>query len=137
MTFPHKVDKIWGYEIWFANDEIQNYCGKELGFKMGHRCSMHRHFIKDEVFFITQGRFQIEYGEKDDKTDHHIQILSKGDRFHVPVGLWHRMTAISPHYEYSTIIEVSTFHRDDDVERLEMGGPSPHAKVLYSTLSDL
>ena len=31
-----KVDKDWGYEIWMANNEKENYCGKILYIKFGH-----------------------------------------------------------------------------------------------------
>ena len=28
-----KVDKEWGYELWLANNEEENYCGKLLYIK--------------------------------------------------------------------------------------------------------
>ena len=30
---PKKVEKEWGYEIWLANDEKEDYCGKILFIK--------------------------------------------------------------------------------------------------------
>ena len=30
-----KVDKPWGYEIWMANNEANDYCGKILFIKKG------------------------------------------------------------------------------------------------------
>lgn len=129
MNFPYRVAKDWGYELWFANDEANNYCGKELGFKKGWRCSLHRHPVKDEVFYITQGRFIIEYAHREDASDLQWMNLMVGERFHVPTGMWHRMTAVGLE-THSKLIEVSTFHRDEDVERLEVGGPSPRHSSL-------
>lgn len=125
MSFPLRVPKDWGYEIWFANDEARDYCGKELGFKLGWRCSLHRHPVKDEVFYVVQGRFLIESSKNEDGSDIQETEIGPGDRFHVPTGLWHRMTAIGAVDGYARLIEVSTFHTDEDVERLEVGGPSP------------
>lgn len=133
MNFPHRVSKDWGWELWFANDEVKNYCGKELVFKLGWRCSLHRHPVKDEVFFITRGRFLIESTMNPDGTDLQRVELVAGDRFHVPTGMWHRMTAIGAVEGTAAMIEVSTFHRDEDVERLEVGGLSPAFASQHST----
>lgn len=123
------VEKNWGHETWFANDEQNNYCGKELVFRRGHRCSMHRHLVKDEVFFITQGLFLIEYSTEEDGSNLQRKIVSVGENFHVPTRMWHRMTAIARDVDTSKLTEVSTFHRDEDVERLETGGAIDLAAV--------
>ena len=50
-----KVDKDWGYEIWMANNEKENYCGKILYIKFGHSTSMHFHQKKHgEVFVLDR-----------------------------------------------------------------------------------
>ena len=39
---PKKVQKQWGYELWLANNEENNYCGKILHVNSGHKLSMDR-----------------------------------------------------------------------------------------------
>jgi mannose-6-phosphate isomerase len=117
MEFPKRVVKTWGEEVWFANDPERNYCGKELIFKAGFQTSIHRHLVKDEVFYGVQGSFLIFMGREPDALGK--IILNPGDRLHLPVGWWHRIAA----GEDSRLIEVSTFHSDDDVERYAPSGP--------------
>ena len=52
--------KAWGEEHWIVNKE---YCGKKLVLKAGHRCSVHYHKIKDEVFYVTSGLVLMEVGD--------------------------------------------------------------------------
>ena len=119
MDFPHKVKKDWGYEIWFANDREKNYCGKELFIEAHHRFSYHYHLVKDEVFYLVSGLVLVEFGSGDKlpppKDFMHRMILTPGDRFHVPTGMRHRVTSYD---EDSRLIEVSTFHRDEDSIRI-------------------
>ena len=59
---PHKpkhVEKRWGSETWFANNEEHNYCGKILHFNKGKKCSWHYHKIKQETFYIQKGKLKI------------------------------------------------------------------------------
>lgn len=131
MEFPIRVEKTWGHEIWFANDPVKNYCGKELAFRRGWRCSLHMHPIKDEVFYVTAGLFLIEYGSNPESLK--TLQLGMGTQFHVQTGLWHRMTAIGVRGDnggYATLIEVSTFHDDNDVVRHTPGGLSPNLEFL-------
>lgn len=115
MEFPHVVQKPWGREIWFANNEQKNYCGKELVITQDWQLSLHRHPVKDEVFYLIQGEMLVETSDREDGTNRKQLTLQPGACFHVPAGLWHRMRAVTP----VRLIEASTFHRDDDVERLE------------------
>ena len=120
MDFPHHVKKDWGYELWFANHEERGYCGKELGVWPRYMCSIHQHPDKDETFLILTGRFLIETGEDGNALEQ--QVLGPGERLHIPTGLWHRFTAIDETLPHNKLIEVSTFHRDEDVNRLQVGG---------------
>ena len=51
MDTPSKkskfVEKRWGSETWFANNEQHNYCGKILYIKKNCYSSMHYHLEKD------------------------------------------------------------------------------------------
>jgi len=120
--FPTRVDKGWGYEIWFANDREKNYCGKELVFNPSRQCSFHYHLVKDEVFYLVSGLLLVEFSFDDDppaESDvEHRRLLSPCDRLHIPTGMRHRMTSFD---KLSRLIEVSTFHDDEDVVRLIRG----------------
>lgn len=115
---PEMVMKTWGYERWIVNNEELNLCVKELVLtqeKCGTWCSMHRHHIKDEVFKITQGsvRFQwIEDGKLNEAYLHH------GDEAVIPAGWYHRFQSATD-MEDAVITEASTFHRDEDVDRMD------------------
>lgn len=55
-----KVDKGWGFEIVFANNE--KYCGKLLVFeKAGAKTSLVFHKDKSKSWFINAGKFKIKF----------------------------------------------------------------------------
>jgi len=102
------VPKVWGEEHWIVNE---NYCGKKLILKKGFRCSMHKHKLKDETFYITKGKVLLEL--KDTK-----KILCSGDSQRIKPEEFHRFTGL----EDSEIIEFSTHHEDNDSYRIEESG---------------
>lgn len=109
------VPKGWGYEKWIVNSE--DYCGKLLFIAKGKQCSWHFHKKKDEVFYVQSGKIKIYYGWDDNIEMATIAILERGDKFHVPIGLKHRMYAI----EDTELFEFSTEHFDEDSNRLISG----------------
>jgi mannose-6-phosphate isomerase-like protein (cupin superfamily) len=55
-----KVDKGWGFEIIFANND--KYCGKLLVFeRAGAKTSLVFHKEKSKSWFINAGKFKITY----------------------------------------------------------------------------
>jgi quercetin dioxygenase-like cupin family protein len=109
------VPKGWGFEKWIVNDE--KYCGKLLYFVKGKKCSWHYHKIKDETFYIQSGKLILHYGYDDDINLAYKKILNQGEKFHVPVGLRHRMYAL----EDTELFEFSTQHFDHDSIRVIQG----------------
>ncbi len=113
MEKPTRVDKGWGYELIIANNE--NYCGKMLHVQDGKKCSMHFHVKKHETFYIVRGcvimRLILKGGMIIEKT------MSRGDMLEVPQGLMHQFKGIGD----ADIMEVSTFHDDEDSYRIEKG----------------
>lgn len=105
-----RVAKAWGEEIWVANTPL--YCGKWLVLNKGWQCSLHHHKVKDETFHILEGLVGFELGDTS-------AVLHPGNTVHVPAGTKHRFTGL----EASHILEISTFHSDEDVFRDE---PSRH-----------
>ena len=73
--------------------------------------------LKDEVFFIQSGKIKLYHGWEMDIEKAEITILNRGDKFHVPIGLKHRMFAI----EDTELFEFSTEHSDSDSHRIMPG----------------
>jgi mannose-6-phosphate isomerase-like protein (cupin superfamily) len=107
--------KGWGKESWIVNNE--KYCGKLLHFLKGKKCSFHFHKIKEETFFLNEGKLIIRYGYDEDINKARVAILERGECFHVPVGLIHQMEAI----EESYLFEFSTQHFESDSYRIIKG----------------
>tara|TARA_R100000742_G_C4268394_1_gene86753 strand:- start:367 stop:747 length:381 start_codon:yes stop_codon:yes gene_type:complete len=111
-----KVDKEWGYELWLANNEEENYCGKLLYIKKGHGSSMHYHSLKHETFYILRGRLELQLIDTQ-STEKSSVIMEEGDTFVLPRLLPHRL-APAEGEEFVEFIEISTFHRDSDSYRV-------------------
>ena len=69
ITKPKKVDKDWGFEIWLANNEKENYCGKILGIFEDKSTSMHYHVNKHETFYVLEGTLEVDMLADRDKQD--------------------------------------------------------------------
>lgn len=109
------VPKGWGYEKWITNGPL--YCGKILWFCRGKKCSWHYHKNKDEVFYVHSGKLIVYWSSYDEFDKARFKELNAGDKFHVPVGIRHRMYAI----EDTEMFEFSTEHFDEDSFRIEKG----------------
>ena len=103
------VKKVWGSEIWITNSEL--YCGKILNLKKGYFCSFHSHKIKEETFYILEGKVLMKINKQE-------RVMSEGDVVHILPGVYHRFTG----WEDSRIIEISTQHFEDDSYRLDKSG---------------
>lgn len=99
--------KLWGGEYLITNTEL--YCAKYLVVNPGYQCSLHRHLVKDETFIVVEGGIQLECGDE-------LLRMTHGMR-RVKPGTWHRFSNKMQHL--AVILEVSTHHSDDDVERKE------------------
>jgi mannose-6-phosphate isomerase len=103
-----RVEKPWGYElIWALTDD---YCGKLLFVRAGHALSLQYHEVKDESWYVQQGRAQLELGSRDSE-ERFAREIRPGDCFHFPPGTVHRLRAL----EDTTIFEVSTTQLEDVV----------------------
>ena len=102
-----KIQKPWGHEIIWAQTE--NYVGKVLFIKAGHRLSKQYHEQKEETVYVASG-ILYNYDENDK-----VSKFYPGESFHVSPGQIHRFGANESNVK---IIEVSTPHLDD-VVRIE------------------
>ena len=104
-----QIAKPWGYELIFAHTD--RYVGKILHINEGESLSLQFHEMKEETLFVVEGelRLTIEY-----EGDRRVIPLRKGEAFHIPPRLIHRMEAVVD----TDVAEVSTTELDD-VVRLE------------------
>ena len=109
------VPKGWGYEKWIVN--CDRYCGKILHIVQGKKCSWHYHQLKDEVFYVQSGAVEVLYSYDDNIETADLILLTKGDKFHVPPGMRHRMEALQD----TELYEFSTQHFDEDSYRVIAG----------------
>ncbi len=97
---PRKVEKPWGYELWWGlNDD---FAGKTLFLKQGHRFSLQYHVLKEEVIYLQKGRVSLQMARLGDELE--TVELNEGQGIHVEPGRLHRLTAL----EDSFLLEVST-----------------------------
>jgi len=103
-----EVIKKWGKEVIIVNEP--EYCGKLLYVDKGASGSLHYHPKKKETFYLLEGMINLEY---DDALFKMFESLA-GSITLLPNTV-HRFTAILD----SILLEISTYHDDDDVVRLE------------------
>lgn len=109
------VEKEWGHEIWMANNEKENYCGKILRINQGYNSSLHFHMGKHETFYITKGSLQVDLIDTIDGVKI-TKILNEGDIMEIDRGQPHQLIAFDGDVEF---VEISTFHKDSDSKRIK------------------
>lgn len=115
-----KVDKVWGQERILCN--TSNYCCKLMTVKPRMRCSLHRHFLKNETFIVLDGTLNLEYATT--RRNLAVMRMVQGERKDLPTMTWHRFE--NPSYDdVAVILEISQHHEDSDVEREEESGAIP------------
>ena len=123
---PTKVEKTWGHELWIHNDS--QYCGKLLIFENeGNRFSMHYHMIKNETWYVQEGKFQYDWIDTKNAKLHRT-IIKEGDVIYVEKGKPHQLTALENN---SIVFEVSTEHFDDDSYRVYRDNPIDLDNIIY------
>ncbi len=103
------VPKPWGYELIFA--KTPRYVGKILHINRGESLSLQYHEMKEETLYVVEGELRLTIEHDGDRRD---ITLRKGEAFHIPPRLIHRMEAIVD----TDVAEVSTPELQD-VVRLE------------------
>lgn len=88
-----RVEKAWGYELWFANDEADNYCGKIVHVYAGSKFSMHNHMVKAETLYVLTGKVKVRI------IDGQTAVVEEGEHvageaFEIQPGLPYQLEAI-------------------------------------------
>lgn len=108
---PHKVDKPWGYELWWGDTD--HYLGKLLFINAGHCSSIHFHKYKDESMYVHAGIAKIEiYEVQDDKpVRKEYYTLGPGESIDIPKGCIHSIISLAD----LELFESSTPYPEDSV----------------------
>jgi mannose-6-phosphate isomerase len=109
---PVHVPKPWGHEIWWAWTD--DYVGKILHVKRGHKLSVQYHEHKDETSYLQRGRMLLHKGTC--LTDLTVTPIEPGAQWRNRPGEVHTIEAL----EDADVLEVSTPHLGD-VVRLQDG----------------
>ncbi len=112
---PRTVQKPWGSELIWA--ETDDYAGKILFVQAGESLSLQYHEVKDESWYVLEGRSRLELGEVGNDGLEELEI-GPGQAFRFRPGTVHRVTAI----EDTRIVEVSTAHLADVVRLADSYG---------------
>jgi len=109
-----KVPKGWGEELIIENNEM--YCGKLLKFKKGCKFSMHYHLLKDETWYVNEGKFLYRWIDTEN-ADIKQELLEEGSVVRQRVGQPHQLEAVTD----GVVFEISTQHFDEDSYRVLKG----------------
>jgi mannose-6-phosphate isomerase-like protein (cupin superfamily) len=101
-----RVPKPWGYELIFAHTD--RYVGKILHINRGESLSLQYHEMKEETLYVFDGELRLTVEHDGDRRE---LTLRKGEAFHIPPRMIHRMEAIAD----TDVAEVSTPELDDVV----------------------
>ncbi len=102
-----RVEKPWGHEEIWA--ETEDYLGKLLFIRAGHRLSLQHHVVKDETIRVEHG--QLDLVLEDELGALQTRRLGPGDSARILAGRRHRFAAVSD----CRVYEVSTAHPSDVV----------------------
>jgi len=104
---PKRVEKPWGYEIWYAWTD--QYVGKIIHVNAGGKLSLQYHDFKDETSYLLKGKMLLTKGETPDSLT--VTEISEGYQWRNKPKEIHTIEAV----EDSDVLEVSTPFLDDVV----------------------
>lgn len=87
------------------------YCGKILRLKKGWRCSMHKHELKRESFYVLSGSVCLHMDDR-------MHYMTVGDSIDIDPGVYHSFVGV----EDVELLEFSTQHYEEDSYRLDHSG---------------
>ena len=120
MKIRHKrygqvVNKSWGNEVRIVDNEDNNYSGKLLNINQNESTSSHFHSKKHKTFYVLTGVLYVEIVEPESAEVMNYKIDSE-ETFEIEQNVAHRLSAQDGNV---TVIEISTYHDDEDVYRVQ------------------
>jgi mannose-6-phosphate isomerase len=135
MNQIRRVEKPWGFEIWWAHTD--QYAGKLLHVEQGHRLSLQYHQHKDESSYLLAGCVRLSKGAGIEQLA--TTLMNPGDCWRTRPGEVHTVEALEP----SKILEASTPQLEDVIRLMDDYGrasdrspeiahpvPTPPARLL-------
>ena len=107
---PKRVEKPWGYEIWYAKTE--QYVGKIIHVNKGGKLSLQYHEHKDESSYLLKGKLLLTKGDTADNLT--VTEISEGYAWRNKPLEIHTVEAL----EDTDFLEVST-PQVEDIVRLK------------------
>ena len=89
---------------------------KILKIEKGNCSSMHYHLDKHETFYVLEGKLVVHLIDTD-SGEKKVLRVEQGATLEIPKGQPHRLSAADGDV---TMIEASTFHRDNDSYRIHI-----------------
>src|SRR3990167_5976733 len=117
ITVPTVHPKLWGTEREIVTTE--KYTGKRLDLNPGNVSSTHRHLVKEETFYVDSGVVLLEFYDEQNRYRTDVAMLTPGQAVTIAPGTYHAFRGLVA----SRIIEFSTPHHEDDVERAQPSRP--------------
>jgi mannose-6-phosphate isomerase len=111
---PKRVEKPWGYEIWYAYTD--QYVGKIIHVNRGCRLSLQYHELKDESSYLLRGKLLLTRGPAKDALT--VTEINEGHTWRNQPGVIHTIEGL----EDSDVLEVSTPHLEDVVRLDDLYG---------------
>ena len=140
-SYPY-TKRLWGdfYDL-FSDDYVKV---KELIVFPKEGMSFQRHFKRNELWYVTQGKCDVNYSHQDPDNVLTIQ-LQKGDRFDVPVSSWHQIT--NPFDQPCHLIEIQygqevaeedkdrAFNNQKPIKKIFILFAGPAANFIFSIIA--
>ena len=108
------TNKDWGNIIKIVDNEENNYSGRIINLNENEMTSTHFHSKKHKTFYVLSGTLTIEIIEPQNGEVVSFNIDSE-ECFDIEQNVAHRLMAKNGGV---TVIEISTFHHDEDVYRV-------------------
>ena len=107
--------KEWGNVIKIVDSEDYNYSGRLININQNNTTSTHFHSKKHKTFYVLNGTLIIDVVEPDTAEVMSYEIDSE-ETFEIEQNVAHRLRAVDSGV---TVIEISTYHDDSDVYRVQ------------------
>jgi mannose-6-phosphate isomerase-like protein (cupin superfamily) len=112
---PVVTGKLWGAELDIVTNEY--YTGKFLMVQPGYMSSIHRHPVKTETFYVDAGIVRLRFYDEAGRLCSDVVDITQGQAVTIPAMQYHSFMAVGVP---ARVIEFSTPHSDNDVERAEV-----------------
>lgn len=125
----HLVKKVWGSEEILVNAA---YCGKRMILMQNYCCSLHKHNLKDETFYIEEGEMLLEIKNNNLSK---FYVLAKGQTYRIQPEVFHRFYGLQQtiFYEFSTHDEPEDSIRET---KSQMGMPEDMIRKLIMQVKE-